>query len=476
MLVNSLISRRDLLFGVGLGLFSVLVIDYLVYLIPLVILMFLLKSFGEKYLLSLSIFLLLSFGSDIGESLREIMNLFSMAIIIYLIFSRELNIFEKLKKLPGSFVFLIFFVLGSMFVSSAFSSLPAIAFQAVGRQIIFFTLILLIFLLYNKREDFEMLFNTIVISGVAVSTFIIYSFFSSSSDLQQLLIDSYVKQGGLFKNIAAAGGLLMITIGATLVVITSRSSFSENSRRFVWLFLFIQIIAFLLTNSRAAFMGLSLAGGLMFFSYRRKLFYRTATVGLLLIPFIIFLFPEIVHIFSNFLRLERVLENTRYYLWDIMFRMINDNPVLGVGPMITKYNLDRYINVLWGSWDAEQLIYNFEKGGLGQAHNFYIFRWTELGIPGLFSSVLLPGIFVFYSLRILKHLRGSGNADDRLYSGILFIGAGVFLRGVFEATGILSHGWISRDLPFWLLFITVLHKFTEIHASQNRETKTESEK
>jgi hypothetical protein len=36
--------------------------------------------------------------------------------------------------------------------------------------------------------------------------------------------------------------------------------------------------------------------------------------------------------------------------------------------------------------------------------------------------------------------------------GIIAAGIGLFFRGLFEAIGLIFYGYITADLPFWILF------------------------
>jgi len=36
--------------------------------------------------------------------------------------------------------------------------------------------------------------------------------------------------------------------------------------------------------------------------------------------------------------------------------------------------------------------------------------------------------------------------------GIIAVGIGLFKRGLFEAIGLIFYGYITTDLPFWILY------------------------
>lgn len=48
---------------------------------------------------------------------------------------------------------------------------------------------------------------------------------------------------------------------------------------------------------------------------------------------------------------------------------------------------------------------------------------------------------------------------------ILSIGLGIFIRSMFEVTGVLTYGFITRDLPFWIVFISLAYIYNETDKS-----------
>jgi hypothetical protein len=51
--------------------------------------------------------------------------------------------------------------------------------------------------------------------------------------------------------------------------------------------------------------------------------------------------------------------------------------------------------------------------------------------------------------------------------GIIAAGIGLFIRGSFEAIGLIFYGYITADLPFWILFSIVIFTYLNIKGSRH---------
>ena len=47
------------------------------------------------------------------------------------------------------------------------------------------------------------------------------------------------------------------------------------------------------------------------------------------------------------------------------------------------------------------------------------------------------------------------------------VGIGTLFRSFFEVSGILNYGYISRDLPFWILLIVLNYIYSKVKTSNN---------
>ena len=184
------------------------------------------------------------------------------------------------------------------------------------------------------------------------------------------------------------------------------------------------------------------------------MFFRTLIIflGLVLI------FPELIDLFLTFFRSGRVLENTRYFLWDMAFGMYGDHPIFGVGPGQFQDNMYKYLPVLYGSWEESQISLLNDvagKNNVGIAHNFFISKLSELGILGIMTAIILPTIFFYMVIKLKNKMKVNKSENYSIVVGIYGTGIGLFYRSIFEVTGLLSYGWITRDLPFWVLMVVL---------------------
>jgi O-antigen ligase len=219
--------------------------------------------------------------------------------------------------------------------------------------------------------------------------------------------------------------------------------------RFIIIFC-LTIISFglFITNSRAAILGVVLS--LVFVLYHLK---RQAVkiVFIVLLFFIPLLFISSVSEYLDiYFRLDR-LTSGRDVIWSTITDVILDNPILGYGPAASKYAFYNHLTVLLGSPEEKLLSYHYSEIEFGHAHNFYLFFWSDLGLLGLFTSLFLPYTFFRLGFLKLKFLQHINSEYFYLNLGIIAAGIGLFVRGVFEWSSLVSYGTITLDLPFWIL-------------------------
>jgi len=54
------------------------------------------------------------------------------------------------------------------------------------------------------------------------------------------------------------------------------------------------------------------------------------------------------------------------------------------------------------------------------------------------------------------------NNSYYLVVGIVASATGLFVRALFDGINILTYGWISVDLPFWLMFSILAYFYNDI--------------
>jgi O-antigen ligase len=434
----------------------ILLLPLLPALIALPIFILTIIIFGEKIFPFLFLTLLLIVTSDINEGLRLIVNL-SGIIFLLVIFFRQYGFELKLyPTLPAPMLLFIFLVLFSMSVSTLNSGYFKIGVIETLRQTVFFLLIYLFYSFIKSNEDISRYMKYLIAAGIFISVTIVYVFITSDVSLVLLQTQGILHEGGYFKNVAAAGGIFAATIPLTLAFVFN--SESKEKKFILWLLFALQLSGLLLTNSRAAVLSVIVSLVYIFFKLKKIRIKAVITsLIILIIPFIIY-YSEVTKWIGTYFRVSRIFENTRFYLWDISFSAIGESPSFGIGPGTFKYYMYKYLPVKLGGWDETQLAFIYEYSGLGHQHNFLLFRASELGVLGIISAFFIAFLFFKYSYRVYSSIKDN-NKVKNLIIAILGIGYGLFVRSFFEATGILSHGWVTRDISFWILFACIIYLY-----------------
>jgi len=422
--------------------------------------------FGDKYILPIIIVAYLIVTSDISEELRIAVNILGLLILCYKFIKEYGFKLDSYKKFPNIVSYFIIYTILISILSSLFSTHPLISYVEVFRLIVFLIMMYFFYSFIKNTNDVKAYLYSLLIAGIILSFTILFFFISSGTDISTLIAVGLVHEGGYYKNVAAVGGIFTITVSINFALLFYENSKGKRIKIFLWLTLILQIIALLLTNSRAAFMGVFFSSVFIFTKLNwklfRRIFYSFAGFSLIIIS----LFPNIINIIATFIRAGRVLQNTRYYMWDISLSIIKNNPVLGCGPGMFKFYIYKYLPVMLGSWTESQIYWLYNVIDEGHSHNYLLYKASETGMLGLVSAIALPVIFFYLSYKVYKAVK-----ENKYWSIILIAiigsGIGLLMRSIFEATGFLTDGWITRDMPFWILFITVIFLYQRLIVSKH---------
>ncbi len=344
----------------------------------------------ENDIILLIIFSFLLLSSNISDTLRLVTNSSIIFILLFLFIKRYGFRLSGYPQIQRKVIFFILFLICLMFSSSLFSDSIITGFISMGRQIIFFLIWFILFSFLREEKDAFRYSGALIASGVAVAISIIYSFISSGQ-LFVLESQGLVHEGGVYSNVTAAGGILDVSIPLTFVFLLYYEKSKKKLSILTGLIL-VQITGIFFTNSRESILAAFLSCAVLFFLLKRKMFYRVLIPGVVALILIFITSTVFANLFEVYFRVNRILENTRYYLWDITVRIIRDNPIWGVGPGQFKGQMYNHLNVLLGSWEEKQIEWVYNSSGMGESHNFILFRTAELGIGGFISAILLPDI------------------------------------------------------------------------------------
>lgn len=432
-------------------------------------------SIKNKYnwiVLIISNYLLIT--SDIAEEIRLAVNILNVIILIYLVVDKFGLDSSSYPKLPLPIFLLIVTTMFSMLLSTIFSSNFYESFVQCVRQGLFFIIIYFFYSLLESEKDIKYFFKAIIISASILALIIIITFIQSENLFYLLLAQGSVIDAGYLNNQAAAGGLFAVSIPLLLSIIFSKGLIDVKYNKYLIIIYILQFFGLLLSNSRAAIFAAVISSLIIVFILKRKLFLQIVNYIIFLTVGIVLTIPSVVDAISIFFRLNRVAENTRYYIWDMALDIIKTHPIVGVGPGQFYNHMYNNLPVLIGSWEEKQLrwLYDMIGSGYGIGHNYLIHRFTELGMVGMIPTFYLPILFLFSGYNLIK--KSTDHKYFPIVVGIVGSGIGLFFRSFYEATGLLSYGWITRDLPFWLLLLSLffIQRYfdsnSEIHQSLNK--------
>jgi len=451
--------RDEIIISIILSLVFVLLLPISQWVIVLLLLFILLPLTNERLLVNLTIVLFLLLVSDVGETIRVISNLTAFLYLTFVFVKQYGTKFITYPRFPDSVTILILLVLVSMILSSLASVNLSISLVETFRQIIFFLLSYLYFALLKSGEKLGYLF-AIIYSGSLLGLFIILIFFISGTDLTQFITMGFVKEGGYFHNASGPGGILAVAIPLTLSYLFYIHKKDKKLYNLMLGLFFVQILGLIITNSRGAILSVIISIIVISFMLKRRMFKRVVMSAIGAVVLIFMFLPSIFDLLGLYFRVAGILENSRLLFWQMSIDIIRNNPIFGTGPGVFKSFMYNHLPVMLGTWDATQIGWIYDLSALGESHNFILFKGSELGILGLLTAILLPSIFLIITIRTLNNFK----TDKKIYFmiiGILGMSIGMFFRSFIEATGFLSNGWISRDLPFWLSFITIMKLSTK---------------
>jgi O-antigen ligase len=435
--------------------------EYFVYLILYILILFIFK---ENIAIVAAITTILSITSIFGESVRLIvqLNFFLTFLILTLIKYYQKNI--SLPDFPVKLFPFLYFLFGSLFISTILSSYALVGVISIGKYIVFFSLLLLLYLNINNLQTIRLYIYGMFLAGFIISLGTIIDLSLSGFSITNILSISLLRTGGFIENVNAAGGFFAILIPLSYIFYLIERN---KSISYIYLFaLAVFSLGIVITNSRAAFLSILISFIVFLFNYNRQLLIRLSVITSAVAVVIIIVEP-FNEFFSLLLRIEDGLSH-REPLWEMTTGIIKDNFLFGVGPGAYAKEMFNHFPVMLDSWQGLNIINLFEvTKGANVSHNFYVAFLSDMGIPGLVTSIMLPFYFIKISVENISFYKSNRNIF-LLNLGIISIASGLFIRAFFDSVNILSYGYITNDLPFWILFLIIIyfntHKLKLINA------------
>jgi O-antigen ligase len=262
---------------------------------------------------------------------------------------------------------------------------------------------------------------------------------------------------GIYDNPNFVGLTTLITT-CLIIALFFIEQFNNTKKRILLIVLLLNNFGILLiTDSRAAIITVLISSFIMLYLLNKRMLLKVSLS--IMIIFLILLFIPIIQDFILILLRPREF-TAREYLWNSGIEMFKDHFISGVGP-------EQFPKFFYTYLSNSALILFEETGALSfgkipSPHNYFLLMGAENGILGLITSFSIFILFFYLAYRTLKLAK---NADMQYYIfavAVMAIGIGTFLRAFFEISGIMYYGYISRDLPFWIVFIILIFVYQRV--------------
>jgi putative inorganic carbon (hco3(-)) transporter len=438
-----------IMYLLAVGLFSVeFLAVILIYSIMLLI-------YGEKAAIIMALAMIISITGSFGESIRIVVIVYFLLTLIVLFtfkyYYKPLSFSDYPIKLSPVIALLYF----SMILSSILSLNPLAGYNMIIRTSLFFIFVLLLYLNIRTYKTIHYYLYGLLAGGIIMSIGSLYEVIQNGFVITNIINIAMFRTGGFIENVNAAGGIyaILIPLSYTLYL-------SEKQKNKALLFLAILIvlsIGLIISNSRAAFLSLFISFFIFFSVYNRKVLLGLALV-VMLTMFLILITPLYESI-SLLLRIEDGL-SYREPLWEMSISVIRDNYLLGTGPGAFGSHIFSNFPVLLDSWEGLNIInLNEVTSGANPSHNFFMLFLSDMGILGLITSIFIFYLFIKISLENLTFFKSK--KDLYLFNLVnISIAGGLFVRAFFDSVNILTYGYLSNDLPFWILFLIAIYQNT----------------
>lgn len=451
------------LFSVALLLSIILAIltnNYLIIFV-LITILFLTVFQNGFILVSLVLVYFLSFTGSQLVSNRSLLNIFALLLLSFLFIKKYGIDFYHYPKLPAGIYFIVSIAIIATTLSALVNGLQLNSIEAIVRLFIFFLLCYILYSFIENKNQMFYLLNTLFVIFLIVSGGVYFEIFNSGFALFGKT-GLFARYSGFYESPNYIGVVVMIT-SSYIAILFFKNSLINKYYKFFLIFIFINVIAIsILINSRASLLGLLISLSVILFFINKNLLlkYLIICCGLIIVALQV---PEIKELIDLFLRLETIVE--RENLWSAGISMYSDFPIFGVGPDMFASHFFSYLPS-----SGYVITQSVLLGGKPHPHNFFLFLANENGVLGILLGITLFGLFFYYSFSAIKLTKNIDNDYYLLSVANLGIAAGFFIRTFSDAEGILSYGYITRDLPFWLIFIFSVFIYQKYHNSYNKNS------
>jgi O-antigen ligase len=168
-------------------------------------------------------------------------------------------------------------------------------------------------------------------------------------------------------------------------------------------------ISLIVTNSRAAILCLLISVFFLFYWFNKKLFFVSlfSVLSLFLLLYISPFWDGLIFL----MRIEDI-GTGRDYLLETAVAIIKENFWLGAGPAGTKHLMYNHLPFMLNTPAEWVVLKNYNTTEFGQAHNFYIFYFSDLGIGGFLVSLIFPIFFFNLCKKVMQVIKKNKTTND----------------------------------------------------------------
>lgn len=440
--------------SVLLSLPTIILGENILFTLPLLLIIILSFILDEKFIISIIIISLFILVGDVGRTLRQIVYLVDFSLLGYFFLSKYGLNFKSYPKIPKSLKYFLILYYSTMIISAVMSDYPFAGIGLMARQMALFIIAYVFYSLINSINDIKQYFNSIYVVGFILVTFSLLAFSQGEASLLEIFSPDRPRVSAIMSNLEASTNFYVVSFP---FIISTLLLTKLNSVKKLNYFLLIYLsIGLILAMSRSALIGIIFSTAIIFFINKKKRFYQLL-IGLSAIVLSFFLIQPLNDLLTTFLRIESGV-SARDYIWKMSVDMINDNFLFGVGPGAYKYEMLNYFPYMLDNWWGKLLIYFYEvTDGANLSHNFFLTFFTEMGVLGFITAVSLPFIYLRIGIKTLIKYKKQSAEKFYLVVALFAAGCSIILRNFFNGIGLLYVGGIQTDLPFWLIFGSLIY-------------------
>ncbi len=381
------------------------------------------------------------------KEFRLMINILSFLMMAFYFFVDFGLNFKAYPEIPNSLFKVILFILFSLFVSTLFSVSKFESLLSFIRQIVFFVFTYFLFSQIKSEKDIKLLVVALFVSAflIGISMYIEFIEKGATFFVNQ---DALLRLAGVYENPNYVGLLLAVTIPINISVLMFSFTKTKNQIFYYILLLLFQFGILLLSDSRASMLSVFISVVIIFW-FSPKKSKKIFSIILAFTTVIVLISFNVNTLIDLFLRIERT--GTRDEFWSTGLVVIKNNFLFGTGAGTFEQ--------MFYSQSSSSIIYllktSISGAGNPHPHNLFLFFWAENGILGVLAVISLFLVLLKISSRLVRN--SFITRDFNQISVITFISVlfGLFIRAFFEVTGIITYGFITRDLPFWILIIII---------------------